>query len=179
MFSFKSSNGWHKPGMHLDTTCLFAKNAHDCWAPNTTGANSGKSCRWQDYVLPILSEPQGSLLLCSPFAPFPATHPLLDLAKTCSHPFSSSWDNHLCPKICLEIRPWQGPWLLLFPATSLHKWLSPFTHKKETSDTRWLCVELLFAADQWPGWRQPLTHIKETPLLEYVQSVFLSHPSPS
>lgn len=98
MFSFRRSNGWHKPGMHLDTTCLFAKNAHDCWAPNTTGANSGKSCCWQESVLPILSEPQGSLVLCSPFAPFPAMHPLLDLAKPCSHPFSSSWVIPPLPK---------------------------------------------------------------------------------
>lgn len=109
---------------------FIAKSAHDCWTPNTTGANSGKSWCWQESVLAIFSEPQGSLLLCSPFAPFPAVHPLLDLAKPCSRPFSSSWDNQLCPEICLGIRPWQGPWLLLFPATSLHKWLSPLTHKK-------------------------------------------------
>lgn len=79
--------------------------------------------------------------------------------RSCWCPFGCSWGNHLCPEIYLQIRPWQGWWLLLFPATSLHKWLSPFTQKKkiETSDTLWLCAKLLFAIDQWPSRRQPLT----------------------
>lgn len=138
-----------------------------------------------ESVLPIISKPQGALLLFSlsslGFAPFSATHTHTHRApaKQRSHPFSHSQGNHLCPNICLQIRPWHGQWLLLFPATSLHKWLSPFTHKKETSDTRWLCAELLFAIGQRPSWRQPSAPfaLKKPHYLANVQSGFLSHPS--
>lgn len=173
--------------MHLGTTCLFAKNARDCLSPKHNRSKQWKFLLLATFesVLPIISEPQGALLLCSPssvgFAPFSATHPLLDLAKHCSHPFSSSRGNHLWPKICLQIRPWQGWQLLLFQATSLQQWLTTFTHKKRDI---WHPLAFCKAVICY----RPMTqlkaainssHVKETPLLEYVQSGFLSQPSTS
>lgn len=79
-FSFRRRNGWHKPGMRIDTTCLFAKNARDSASPERN-----RSTQWKvlllvtcESVMPIISKPQGALLLFSlsslGFAPFSATH---------------------------------------------------------------------------------------------------------
>lgn len=171
--------------MHRDTTCLFARNARDCLSPKH---NRGK--QWKVLLLAafesVLPESHGELccsaarhllglLLSQPHIPssiLPSrarTHSLAVGVTPSAQKFVSRSDlGKDGGSYCFQLPP------------RINDFLLSHAQKRDIRHPLALCKAVICC--------RPMTqlkaainsfHIKETPLLEYVQSGSLSHPSAS